>query len=205
VPLDAATAEAMVEGEKFLECVIAPGLSPEAIEVLTTRPRWGKNVRLISAEAGSPARLARSVAGGLLVQTPDALPAAEEQLEVVTPKKPVAAQERDLRIAITCAKHARSNAIAVVRGGQLLGIGAGQTSRVEAMEIALRKAAQGAKDAALASDAFFPFRDSIDIAAKAGIGAVVAPRGSRRDGEVAAAATELGIAFAFTDLRHFRH
>ncbi len=205
VRLDAATAESMAAPEKFLECVIAPGYDADALEILTTRPRWGKSVRVIETAAAPPRTLVRSIAGGLLVETPDAHPPAEESLEVATTRRPTEAEDRDLRFAIAVAKHARSNAIAVVRDGALLGAGAGQTSRVEAVEIALRKAGEGARGAALASDAFFPFRDSIDLAAKAGIAAVVAPRGSRRDAEVAVAAKEHGMAFAFTDLRHFRH
>ena len=205
VPVTAEAADAMTAPEKFLECVVAPAFDAEAIATLTTRPRWGKSVRLIESAAPAAERLVRTVAGGLLVQTPDAHPPAEESLEVATKRKPTAEEDRDLRFAIAVAKHARSNAIAVVRSGALLGCGAGQTSRVDAVEIALRKAGEHARGAVLASDAFFPFRDSIDLAAKAGIAAIVAPRGSRRDAEVAAAADEHGIALAFTDLRHFRH
>jgi phosphoribosylaminoimidazolecarboxamide formyltransferase/IMP cyclohydrolase len=204
-PVDAATADAMTAPEKFIEGVIAPAFEPEALAILATRPRWGKSVRLVEAAAGPPARLVRSIAGGLLVETPDAHPVAEEVLEPATKRRASEEEERDLRVAIAIAKHARSNAIAVVHGGALAGCGAGQTSRVEAVESALRKAGARAKGAVLASDAFFPFRDSIDLAAKAGIAAIVAPRGSRRDAEVAAAAEEHGIALAFTDLRHFRH
>ncbi|HVY60491.1 MAG TPA: bifunctional phosphoribosylaminoimidazolecarboxamide formyltransferase/IMP cyclohydrolase, partial [Planctomycetota bacterium] len=204
-PVTADAAEAMTAPEKFLECVIAPAFEEEALRILTTRPRWGKSVRLVESQAAPPERLVRAIAGGLLVETPDAHPVGEEVLEVMTRRKPTADEDRDLRFAIAIAKHARSNAIACVRSGALAGCGAGQTSRVDAVEIALRKAGTHARGAVLASDAFFPFRDSVDLAAKAGIAAIVAPRGSRRDAEVAQAADEHGIALAFTDLRHFRH
>jgi phosphoribosylaminoimidazolecarboxamide formyltransferase/IMP cyclohydrolase len=203
VTLEAALA--MVEPAKFLECVAAPSFASAAREALTTRPKWGKNVRLIEAGAPPARRLVRTIAGGLLVQEADLHPIAEEAFEVVTKRRPTPELEADLRLAIAVAKHARSNAIAVVKDGALAGCGAGQTSRVDATEIALRKAGERARGAALASDAFFPFPDSLERAAAAGVAAAVAPRGSRRDAEVAAAADALGIALCFTDLRHFRH
>jgi len=205
VPVTAEAADSMTAPDRFLECVIAPGFEPRALEVLTTRPRWGKSVRILEARAERPARECRSIAGGLLVQSPDAFPAASEAFELATARPLSADEERDLRIAIAVAKHARSNAVAIVSGGAMVGVGAGQTSRVASVGIATRMAGERARGGAMASDAFFPFPDSIELAASAGVTAIAAPRGSRRDAEVAAAAEARGVSLAFTELRHFRH
>ena len=213
LPCDAGTATAMTEPAIFLECIVAPRFEPEALEILTRRPRWGKSVRLVEVarppeQEKDTALEVRSVRGGILAQEADRAVASAEPL---LPRTGAASRgiapelERDLRTAICCAKHARSNAIAVVRGGALVGIGAGQTSRVGSVRIALEKAKERARGAALASDAFFPFADSVELAVAAGIAAIAEPGGARRDAEVIRACEERGIALFFTGLRHFRH
>jgi len=141
--------------------------------------------------------------GGVLVQERDREPPL--QLATKTKRAPTSDEERDLQVAWKIVKHVRSNAIVLVKGGGLVGAGAGQMSRVDAVEIAVKKAGARARGAALASDAFFPFRDGLDVAARAGVTAVIQPGGSRRDQEVIDAADEQGVAMLFTGVRHFRH
>ncbi len=205
--VDRKAALAMTEPSIFLECVIAPHFEPDAIETLTARPKWGKSVRLLRAAAPdrAPVLESRAIRGGLLVQERDRVRPAGETFEVRTRRAPTQSEAAALRLAIACAKHARSNAIAVAAPDRLLGIGAGQTSRVDAVRVALEKAGARARGAALASDAFFPFPDSIELAARAGITAIAEPGGARRDAEVIAAADAAGIALVFTGVRHFRH
>jgi phosphoribosylaminoimidazolecarboxamide formyltransferase/IMP cyclohydrolase len=205
--LDAATAAQMTEPNRFVECVVAPDYSKEAFEILTTRPSWKKNVRLLRTGglAGRPAGLDyRRVDGGLLVQTRDA-GADLGEAKAVTKRPPTEAERADLQFAWRVCKHVKSNAIVLARGGMVVGVGAGQMSRVDATQIAIRKAGERAKGAVLASDAFFPFRDSIDEAAKAGVTAVVQPGGSVRDPDSIAACDEAGLAMVCTGVRHFRH
>src|SRR5881296_1861869 len=147
----------------------------------------------------------RSVSGGLLVQEHDATDLDETQLRVVTPRGPTDAEMADLRFAWKVCKWVKSNAIVLARAGATVGIGSGQPNRVGSVEIAVKGAGDRARGAVLASDAFFPFRDSIDAAAHAGITAIIQPGGSVRDEEVIAAATEHGLAMVFTGMRHFRH
>jgi len=219
-PVDAATAEAM--SELFIECIVAPAFEPDAFEVLTRK----KNVRLLTfpedgAEATSaflaahgttPApRALRSVYGGMLAQTPPAPPfygIDANDWTVATERAPTEAEWDDLRFAWAAVFSVKSNAILLARGGATLGIGAGQMSRVDSSRIAVRKAADAGlalDGAALASDAFFPFRDGVDAAAAAGVRAIVQPGGSVRDEEVVGAANEHGIAMVFTGQRLFRH
>jgi phosphoribosylaminoimidazolecarboxamide formyltransferase/IMP cyclohydrolase len=124
---------------------------------------------------------------------------------IVTQRKPDETERRDLEFAWKVVKHVKSNAIVLAQGGRTVGIGAGQMSRVDSVKLSVQKAYPGAKNAVLASDAFFPFRDNIDVAAEAGITAVIQPGGSVRDSEVIQAADEHGISMIFTDLRHFKH
>jgi phosphoribosylaminoimidazolecarboxamide formyltransferase / IMP cyclohydrolase len=192
--------------ETFLECIVAPDFSPEALALLSVK----KGLRLLKGEIGpgDPAELElRSVAGGVLVQSRDAAtsPVAGTSARVVTRRAPTAAEMSDLDFAWRVAKHVKSNAIVFAGGGRTLGIGAGQMSRVDSVRIAVGKARSSLEGSVLASDAFFPFRDGVDEAAKAGIRAIVEPGGSVRDQEVIVAADERDIAMVFTGERHFRH
>ena len=204
--VDAATAEAIL-GRQFLEVLIAPSFSDAALRVLARKP----NVRLLAVPAGAPGEVQldfKRVQGGLLVQTADAAVLSRKDCRVVSRIAPTEAQWDDLLFAWKIVKMVKSNAIVFAARGQTLGIGAGQMSRVDATRIARWKAGEAGFDlrgSALASDAFFPFRDGIDTAAPTGISCVIHPGGSMRDEEVIAAADEHGLAMVFTGMRHFRH
>jgi phosphoribosylaminoimidazolecarboxamide formyltransferase / IMP cyclohydrolase len=202
--LDADTAQAIIE-RQFVEVIIAPGVSDEALAICATK----QNVRVLStgdlAQTGSGYDYKR-VNGGLLVQDRDLQSTADWR--VVSQVKPTAEQERDLKFAWTVAKFVKSNAIVYAKNEMTIGVGAGQMSRVYSAKIAGIKASDEGltvPGSVMASDAFFPFRDGIDAAAEAGIAAVVQPGGSMRDEEVIAAADEHGLAMIFTGMRHFRH
>lgn len=189
----------------FIEAIIAPGYRSEALREL----RKKEQIRVLEMgskrERGLRPRELRFVDGGLLIQDADVGMEAFENMEVVTKAKPSAREMEDLLFALRVAKHVRSNAIVLVEGLKTVGIGAGQMSRVDATKIAVMKAGDRTKGSVLASDAFFPFRDSVDWAAQHGIRAIIQPGGSVRDEEVTAAADEHGIAMIFTGRRHFRH
>ncbi|HEX7449276.1 MAG TPA: bifunctional phosphoribosylaminoimidazolecarboxamide formyltransferase/IMP cyclohydrolase [Pirellulales bacterium] len=212
-PLDAATAEVLIEPGRFIEAIVAPGFSPEAFDLLTTRPKWKANVRLLelSLPPGSPLRAElprwdyRRLAGGLLVQEADVSPDPESEWKVVTRRAPSDAELADLRFAWTMVRHVKSNAIVLAKEQALLGVGAGQMSRVDSVQISLTKAGDKAAGAALGSDAFFPFADSIQAAAAAGVTSLIQPGGSRNDDEVIAACDEHQLAMIFTGRRHFKH
>jgi phosphoribosylaminoimidazolecarboxamide formyltransferase/IMP cyclohydrolase len=194
----------------FLECVIAPGFEKDALDMLKEK----KNIRLM--ETG-PIRKSQGqrqswqtmdfkrVAGGLLLQEWDLGTIAEKDLRVVTTRTPTAEELRDLLFAWRVCKHVKSNAILLAKNGVTVGVGPGQTNRVGAAEIATRMAGDQAQGAVLASDAYFPFRDSVDAAAAAGITAIIQPGGSIRDEEVIAAANQHKLAMVFTGMRHFKH
>ncbi|MCC6417592.1 MAG: bifunctional phosphoribosylaminoimidazolecarboxamide formyltransferase/IMP cyclohydrolase [Gemmataceae bacterium] len=209
--VDEATAQQVTEPNRFIECVIAPSYSEAAFRLLTTRPTWKKNVRLLRtgpiATEADPARALdfRRVDGGLLVQTRDVEADDFVQAKVVTKRRPTEPEQADLRFAWRVGKHVKSNAIVLARGGMVVGIGAGQMSRVDAVHIAARKAGERVKGVVLASDAFFPFRDNVDEAAQAGVTAIVQPGGSLRDQDSILACDEYGLAMVFTGVRHFRH
>lgn len=206
--VDAATAEVLVEPGRFIEAIVAPAFSAAAFEILTTRPKWKANVRLMEVGelAAETARWEyRRLAGGMLVQEADNLPDPENEWQTVTQRKPTAAELDDLRFAWALVRHVKSNAITLAKNRVLLGAGAGQMSRVDSVQIALTKAGAKAAGAALGSDAFFPFADSIQAAAAAGVKAVIQPGGSRNDAEVIAACDEHGLAMIFTGRRHFKH
>jgi phosphoribosylaminoimidazolecarboxamide formyltransferase/IMP cyclohydrolase len=208
VDVDAAAAEFLCESERFVEALVAPSFTPEALEILTTRPKWKANVRLLAVgkiEPGRGEREFRQVSGGMLCQTADDLPDEESQWQVVTDAKPTDSQLADLRFAWTVCRYVKSNAIVLVKDEAVVGVGAGQMSRVDAVQIAIKKAGERARGAALASDAFFPFDDSIHEAAAAGVAAVIQPGGSRRDDEVIAACNRDQLSMIFTGRRHFRH
>lgn len=210
--VDAATAECMVVPGRFLECIIAPGFTPEALEILKTRPTWKNSVRLVSLEAeikpnaGLPEGFDwRRIEGGVLLQDWDAVEADESAWTVATDRQPTEAEKRDLAFAWVVCQAVKSNAIVVAKDGQLLGTGAGQMSRLDSVRIACEKAGEKAKGAVLASDAFFPFRDGPDVAAAAGITAIIQPGGSKRDDETMTACREHQMSMILTGRRHFRH
>jgi phosphoribosylaminoimidazolecarboxamide formyltransferase / IMP cyclohydrolase len=210
--LDPATAVLMCQPDRFIEAIIAPEYDAEALRTLTTRPKWAKSVRLLKCEAlgQSPAavREFRSVSGGALVQDRDDAGhngLGDADWNVATQRAPSAAQLADLKFAWVVAKHVKSNAIVFAHEGTVVGVGAGQMSRVDSVRLAVEKAEKRSHGAVMASDAFFPFRDGIDVAARAGIAAVIQPGGSRNDAEVIAACNEHAIPMIFTGRRHFRH
>jgi phosphoribosylaminoimidazolecarboxamide formyltransferase / IMP cyclohydrolase len=211
--LDAATAAAI--SKIFVEVVIAPEIDDAAVAIFARKA----NLRLLVAGAmpdpAAPGMTFRSLAGGFLVQGRDNVVAAPSGLRTVTKHAPSGAEIADLIFADTVAKHVKSNAIVFAKDGATVGIGAGQPSRVDSARIAVAKAAEmqqaaglaasPVKGAVMASDAFFPFADGLEIGIAAGITAVIQPGGSRRDDEVIAAADQAGIAMVFTGVRHFRH
>jgi phosphoribosylaminoimidazolecarboxamide formyltransferase/IMP cyclohydrolase len=206
-PLDAATAQAILD-RQFVEVIAAPSIADDALPILATKA----NVRVLALgdmaqRAGSDLEV-RSVTGGLLVQTRDLAIVSAADLKVVTKLQPTDAQLADLQFAWRVCKFVKSNAIIYARGRTTLGVGAGQMSRVYSSRVAAMKASDEKLEVAgavMASDAFFPFRDGLDVAAELGIKAVIQPGGSRRDDEVIAAADEHGMAMVFTGMRHFRH
>jgi phosphoribosylaminoimidazolecarboxamide formyltransferase/IMP cyclohydrolase len=206
-PVDAETVEALTA--QFLEVLIAPGYTPEALSAIDRKP----NVRVLEIALPGraeprPALDFKRVGGGLLVQTADVRATSATELRVVTRKAPTPAQLDDLLFAWRVARFVKSNAIVFCGNGQTLGIGAGQMSRVDSTRIAASKA-KGAilslAGSVVASDAFFPFRDGLDVVADNGAVAVIQPGGSVRDDEVIAAADERDLAMVFTGIRHFRH
>jgi phosphoribosylaminoimidazolecarboxamide formyltransferase/IMP cyclohydrolase len=200
-PVDEAAARAVVE--IFSEVIIAPDYEAAALEILKTK----KNLRVLRAREREN-RLGleyKQISGGMLIQTPDTHKLKQEDLKVVTKRAPTENEIRDLLFAWTVCKHTKSNAIVYTRDEQTVGVGAGQMSRVDSVKIAAMRAQLPIKGSVLASDAFFPFRDGIDEAARHGITAVIQPGGSLRDAEVMAAADEYGLAMVFTGIRHFKH
>lgn len=204
--LTATTARAIID-QQFLEVLIAPSVEDEARVILASK----KNVRVLQTgpfAADDALPELKAVSGGLLVQDQDQGQLAITDLKVVTDQAPTAAQLRDLVFAWTVARFVKSNAIVYARDQRTIGIGAGQMSRVISARIAGMKATDAGLEvpgSVMASDAFFPFRDGIDMAAEAGIAAVIQPGGSMRDQEVIDAANEHGMVMVFTGMRHFRH
>jgi phosphoribosylaminoimidazolecarboxamide formyltransferase/IMP cyclohydrolase len=186
----------------FTEVVIAPEYEAAALEILRTK----KNLRVLRA---SPTKTKgpeyKQISGGMLVQTRDMHKLRPEELKIVTGRQPTEEEIRALLFAWTVCKHTKSNAIVYARDGQTVGVGAGQMSRVDSVKLGAMRAQLPVRGSVLASDAFFPFRDGIDEAAKSGITAVIQPGGSVRDDEVIAAANEHGLAMVFTGVRHFKH
>ena len=214
-PLDGATAEQVAK--QFVEVLIAPEITPEARAVFAAK----QNVRLLEVplscavnaldmkrEHQTNALDFKRVGGGLLLQSADAKNVEASELKLVTKKAPAAQQLQDLLFAWKVAKFVKSNAIVFCAGGMTLGVGAGQMSRIDSARIAgikARNAGLTLQGSAVASDAFFPFRDGLDVVVEAGATCVIQPGGSMRDGEVIAAADERGIAMVLTGVRHFRH
>jgi phosphoribosylaminoimidazolecarboxamide formyltransferase/IMP cyclohydrolase len=201
--MDRATAEAL--SKLFVEAVIAPGYEPAALEVLATK----KNLRVMELMKSRQDTLeVKNVEGGLLVQTPDDRRATPEEWKCVTERQPTEAERRALLFAWRVVKHVKSNAIVFVRENCAVGVGAGQMSRVDSVKLAAQKARElkhSLEGTVVGSDAFFPFPDGVEEAAKAGATAIVEPGGSVRDADVIAAANKLNLAMLFTGIRHFKH
>ena len=197
-------AEAM--GPVFYEVVVAPGYDGDALEILQRK----RNLRILSVDSTVPSGGAtdydvRPLSGGMLVQTPDTIDEDPQSWTTATERAPSGSELADLAFAWKAVKHIKSNAIAFVKDRTLVGMGAGQPNRVVSVHLSQRSAGEKADGCVLASDAFFPFPDNIELAAEAGITAIVQPGGSIRDDEVIEAANKAGIAMVFTGVRHFRH
>lgn len=211
--VDEATAKQVTEPNRFMECIIAPSYSDAALQLLTTRPTWKKSVRLL--RTGSLARSAskesvksmdyRRVDSGLLVQARDIGSHDFDNLKVVSKRQPTPAEFDDLQFAWLVCKHVKSNAIVLAKDRMVVGVGAGQMSRVDSVHLAVRKAGGRSIGSVMASDAFFPFRDNIDEAANAGVRALIQPGGSMRDQDSIQACDEHDLAMVLTGIRHFRH
>lgn len=205
VDVDGETAEAMKD--LFVEAVIAPNFLPSALEIFANK----KNLRLLAAKTlatknkQSNLLEIKHISGGYLVQTKDSYQLSGENTKVVSKLQPTEEQMTALDFAWKICKHVKSNAIVYANAGQLIGVGAGQMSRVDSVRFGATKAQLSLLGGVMASDAFFPFRDSIDEAKKYGITAIIQPGGSIRDAEVIAAADEHNLAMVFTGIRHFKH
>lgn len=198
-PADLGTAEELAK--LFVEAVVAPGFTQEALSVLGRK----KNLRLLEVGRDRPGAALRSISGGYLGQSEDRFAASPDRFETVSDRSPTAGEAAALRFAWKVVKHIKSNAILYARDGQTVGIGAGQMSRVDAAKVGAMKAVLPLDGTVVASDAFFPFPDGVEEVARHGATAVIQPGGSKRDGEVIAAANRLGLAMVRTGARHFRH
>jgi len=210
-PVNLASADFLVSGNRFVEAIIAPSFDEDAFDLLTGKPKWGKSVRLLACGEFHPtSRRSRDIemkrlVGGFLLQDRDLHVSDAGRLKCVTEERPTAEQVEGLLFGEKVAKHVKSNAIVITRGRRVLGVGAGQMSRVDAVRLSIGKAGDAIGGAVLASDAFFPFPDGVEVALEAGVKAILQPGGSVRDGEVIEACNRLGGAMVFTGERHFRH
>ena len=210
-PVDAATARFLTSDGRFVEAIIAPSFDGDALRELTQGPKWGKNVRLLACGPVGPAARdprdpeQKRVIGGFLLQGRDLSAETAADCRVVTRVAPTEEDLRALLFANRVAKHVKSNAIVLAQGTRVLGVGAGQMSRVDSVGLAVEKAGAAADGAVLASDAFFPFPDGVVRAMDAGVRAILQPGGSLRDDLVIAACDERGVPMVFTGVRHFRH
>ncbi len=198
-PVDEETAREIAK--TFIEAIAAPGYSPEALAILGAK----KNLRLVKVERGPLETMVKSISGGFLAQTPDTHRLKRTSARVATKRAPAEGEWAALEFGWKVAKHVKSNAIVYARRGQSVSAGAGQMSRVDSVKVGAMKAVLPLAGTVLASDAFFPFPDGIEEAAKHGITAVIQPGGSVKDADVIAAADRLGLAMVFTGIRHFRH
>ena len=198
-PLDEETATEIAK--TFVEAIAAPGYSSEALHILGAK----RNLRLLRVVAARSELVVKSINGGFLAQTPDAHRLTRDEIRVVTKRAPSDDERTALEFAWKVSKHVKSNAIVYARASQTISVGAGQMSRVDSVKVGALKAILPLAGTVLASDAFFPFPDGVEEAAKYGITAVIQPGGSVRDEEVIAAADRLGLAMVFTGVRHFRH
>jgi phosphoribosylaminoimidazolecarboxamide formyltransferase/IMP cyclohydrolase len=204
-PVEEEAAIAMTEKGNFLEVILASEFSPEAIRIFEEKAGWGQSVRLVECclAGDSTFRTIRTIRGGVLVQPTDEDPSLDWR--VVTHREPTPEEWASLRLAWKIVKHVKSNAIVICRDHQLRGTGAGQMNRVQSVRLALEQAGDFAQGAALASDAFFPFSDSIQTAAASGVTAFIQPGGSKKDDDSIQAANDLGLTMVMTGVRHFRH
>jgi phosphoribosylaminoimidazolecarboxamide formyltransferase / IMP cyclohydrolase len=210
--VDRATAERMCEPGRFIEAILAPGFDHDALECLTTKPTWRNSVRLIDLKQPigpsdpPPSGIDfRRIDGGLLVQSWDQVEVDPASGAVPTKREPSEAERGDLDFAWRVCAGVKSNAIVLAKDRQIVGVGAGQMSRLDSVRIAVDKAGSRARGSVLASDAFFPFRDGPDLAANAGVTAIIQPGGSRRDDQTIDACNEYEMAMILTGRRHFRH
>lgn len=206
--VDAATAEFLATPGLFIEAIVAPDYQAAAVGILTTKPKWKNNVRIMQVgriDDLSSRHQYRNIDGGILVQQADTEASDVRQWKVVTDKAPADDMQKEFEFGWAVVRHVKSNAITLTRHRSLVGCGAGQMSRVDSVQIAIRKAGDRAQGSVLASDAFFPFPDSIQRAAEAGVAAIIQPGGSKRDDEVIAACNDLGLPMVFTGRRHFKH
>jgi phosphoribosylaminoimidazolecarboxamide formyltransferase/IMP cyclohydrolase len=206
--IDLETAEFLSTPGLFVEAIVAPDFSAAAVGVLTTKPKWKNNVRLMQVgrlDDPTDTLQYRHIDGGMLVQEADLGEDPLDGWQVVTRTQPTDQLIAELRFGWTISRHVKSNAIVLSKDRGLCGVGAGQMSRVDSVEIAIHKAGERAHGSVVASDAFFPFPDSIDKAAAAGITAVIQPGGSKKDDEVIAACDEHQLPMIFTGRRHFKH
>ena len=206
--VDLASAQYLCTPGLFVEAIVAPEFEPAALEMLLTVPKWKANVRLMtvgSLDVPRPEPQVRQITGGVLVQQTDVLPIDVQQWETVTAAAVDASLHAELLFAWAMVRQVKSNAITLSKDRALVGVGAGQMSRVDSVRIAIEKAGTRAIGSILASDAFFPFPDSVEQAAAAGVRALIQPGGSRRDDEVIAACNQHGIPMIFTKTRHFKH
>ncbi len=206
--VDEETAEILVEPGRFIEAIVAPDFEASAVGILTSKPKWRDSIRLM--QVGHIAPLEREltyrfISGGVLVQEADVLPPSPLQWNTVTEVNVADELWDDIAFGWEMVRHVKSNAIVLARDTALIGVGAGQMSRVDSVEIAIEKAGDRVGGSILASDAFFPFPDSIERAASAGVVAIIQPGGSKRDDEVIAACNQYRIPMIFTGRRHFKH
>ena len=209
-PVDLPTAEFLVSGNRFVEAIAAPTFDDDALERLRTGPKWGKNVRLLACgpmgpEVATSKLVVKPLTGGFLVQTADVSDEGHANLEVVTKAAPSDDQIASLLFAMRICKHVKSNAIVITKDRRVLGVGAGQMSRVDSVRLAVEKSGDEIQGSVLASDAFFPFPDGVEVAMEAGVTAIVQPGGSMRDTAVTEACDARGVAMVHSGVRHFRH
>jgi len=209
--VDRASAEFLVSENRFVEAIIAPSFDADALERLRTGAKWGKNARLLACgpigtkDRGAAPLEVKPLRGGFLLQERDLALGGETKLEVVTKTPPTQEQIAALLFANKVAKHVKSNAIVLGTGSGVLGVGAGQMSRVDSVKLAVSKAGAAARGSVLASDAFFPFPDGVEHALDSGVAAILQPGGSLRDKDVVAVCDKRGVPMVFTGTRHFRH
>ncbi len=205
----APTAQEIASPGKFIEAIIAPGYKEQAVEILKTEQKWGKNLRILKVKGLSTREKSdyeiKGVRGGILFQERDEEIHLPPNLRTVTQRTPTQKEQNELLFAWRVCKHVKSNAIVLSRDKTVVGVGAGQMSRVDSSRIALGKAGNRAKGACLASDAFFPFPDAVEEAGKSGIDALIQPGGSLRDQEIIATANRYKMVMVFTGMRHFKH
>jgi phosphoribosylaminoimidazolecarboxamide formyltransferase/IMP cyclohydrolase len=207
--VDPLTAELIASPDKFIEAIIAPDYENKALEILKTGQKWGKNLRILKVNGslvrGNLGCEIKAIRGGILFQERDEETYFPSNLKTVTKRIPTQKEQDELLFAWTVCKHVKSNAIVLSKDKTVVGVGAGQMSRVDSSRLAIEKAGHRARDACLASDAFFPFPDAVEEAGKSEITALIQPGGSLRDQEIIAAANRYRMAMVFTGMRHFKH